>query len=789
MNVPGSTALPSRIRLQADIVAFIAGILAFPMFAIAPGVVGRSNIAILFLVVVLACAAAIASVLTGRAIAHGVYLVRSGARTAVFAALLAAAMMVLAARVFQSQLIALATIFPAAMSILPAAFCGMIFGAIAAGFRLPVAASNDSPTSLRITASEPVIILFIAVCILGFASALIPSLSSPFLSQIAAPLSASSWHYEKPADLNNAPAARWQLATIKPLGRIASDSPLAISTTGDFFACFDGERQQTLKIVDLNTPDRVWTFPINQPVQSIAFSPDARRVAFETDGNPRRIGIVDLKTSQTMFLPKPKGNVIPEGELVWFTAGEIAFQAPANDTVILDLDSLELSDSNASDAWKGLPFAERSRINSLPHVELPTVAHCIFEFRPVIATAEVPTDLRKEEWRMNGGTFLSLKDIDRDYRRCFTIDVRPGDRLLASTDGSKLIRIRQNDAIIAYFVTRPAPALSFNITMPKSPAKYGYVPTELCALVYPPLINPVNQKVIGPDRETVKALLRFTSWNGTNAALYVSEEFLPIQPTDLIADLHVWTRNRAQLVLDYDAKRRWWTSVPPLNETQKDMSKLPTAVGTKPLEHKSDYTVTTESGSLVVKNIIFQPTMPEPSQTPVALSPPATKPFLFATPTPKFAPSPEPAQQATPAPQQPSYPRRVEPNDYAYNAVVSFVTAHHNKANRGDLNALVADYADQVNYFGNGSADRAFIFRTEAKSRGGFRQMSEAIISAIEITELAPQHYRAYYQIAFQAVKKNNQRVSGTSNVYLFLKPGPRGLQIVSQQKQLESGE
>lgn len=795
MRPSDTSLLPVGYRLRADLVACVAGVLSLPISAVinkAP--LGSTNLGVLLLTIALATAAGIACVLANAdatGTRHLFFLVRASARAAALAALLAAAMTILAARLFVSQGAALVKWIPALLSILPAAFCGMVAGALAAGVRLPTLPKNDLASTDSSQGRWPVIAILAVLCAAGFLSALVPQRRSQITSALTPSRSLISWKYQKPAQLTSAAAARWHLLATRPLGRIAPGSPLAISTTGDLLACVDADQSNVLKIIDLNKPDRFWSFPINQPLQSIAFSLDAHRVIFETSANPRRLGVVDLNTSRLLFLPKPKGNTIPEGELAWFSDTEVAFQSSRPTVAILDLDSLELTDSNSSQAWGNLSATDRGRLASSAKIDLPTNAHSSFEFHPAVAATEVPNDLQKKEWQMNGNTSVSLKDTDYDYRHFFEINVQPGDRFLAAPDGSKLIRARQNEAVIAYFTLRDAPAVTFTLSMPKSPEQHGYSATsaltagELCAFAYSPLLNPLNQKVIGPDRDRVKGIVRFISWSGNEATMSLAEEFFPLEKNDIIADLHAWRRNRSELIISSEP-RRWWSPIGSIAETQRDIAKLPASTGTKPIEHMSNYTLATESGSLVVKNIDFQPFVPEP--------PPVRQPNPQPTPLSSALISPAPTAVApnpwaTPSQVAPGFPRTLEPNDPTYQAVTAFVAAHHTAASRGDLNALINDYADQVVYFRNGVVDRSFIYRDEAKSRASYRRMSEAVIYPILIQELSPQHFMAQYQIAYEWIKRNNQRDTGTTNVFLFITPTPNGLRIVSQQSRLESGE
>src|SRR5204863_6846162 len=100
------------------------------------------------------------------------------------------------------------------------------------------------------------------------------------------------------------------------------------------------------------------------------------------------------------------------------------------------------------------------------------------------------------------------------------------------------------------------------------------------------------------------------------------------------------------------------------------------------------------------------------------------------------APPPEPQVIQTPVmqpiPVRPPVPaeemRPLTPNEPAFQYVAAFINAHHQKANSGDLNALIADYAESVVFFDKGTVDRTYIWRNQPLSRSPFGEMAEPII-------------------------------------------------------------
>lgn len=170
--------LSGHLRFRAHTAAAFAGAVALPLSAFfLPNSVSALpyGIGVLLLVSALSAAAAFAAASGSKArvtsSSNVMQLVRCGARGAVLAAMLAAAMTVLGTRLFGSQSLALTAFFPCALSILPAAFIGVIAAAVAAGVRLPrlpQTPSSKTPTG------RGAVMLFLLASAAGFLSALYP---------------------------------------------------------------------------------------------------------------------------------------------------------------------------------------------------------------------------------------------------------------------------------------------------------------------------------------------------------------------------------------------------------------------------------------------------------------------------------------------------------------------------------------------------------------------------------------------------------------------------------------
>ena len=760
------TPLPAEHRFRSDVVALCVGPIAA---AVAPFLLRYSHagqwtgMLILLLIVSLALAASAAAVTyINRAdvpSADTTYLIRAGARAGLLTAALAAAMTVLSVRISNSQLAAFFVLMPAALSILPGSFFGMLATAFAVGTLKPMGVPSESPSKSSMPSKMRLVILLVLVCIIGFASVLIPPgfWESVQTKNLVTNFPTSEWHYAKPPELGSVDAARWELLTTRMIGHVRENSPIALSQLGDRLAFVDGDQANVLKVVNLDHPDKPSAFSISGILIALAFAPDGSQIFFHKQESGHYVGVVDLTKARVIMLPRPKGAAVPSGDIIWPRSTEAVFQ---NGGRVFDLDMLELSES-------------RNTTASSTQFSLPVTEHVSFQTQRVISSIDDPTDTKQKRWPLSGDTRLSIKDEPHDYRRFFPIDHQPGDWFFGSSDGTKIIRIRNNTILAYYFGLRAKTPVTFTVEMSTRPDEHpdkdrittALSSGELCALIYAPLVNPLNDKVVGPDRDRVKGILRFASWNELNAAVWLTEEFQPVALNDVIADLHVWKNNLPELVVDSGSKR-WWTKVSTIMPQQLEIAAVPARSNTKSLQRNLPQEHVTDS-TIVKAAVVSTPPPPEPQviQTPVR-QPVAIRP-------------PVPAEEIRP----------LSPDEPAFQYVMAFIQVHHQKANSGDLNALIADYGESVVFFDKGTVDKAYIWRNETMSRGPFRQMSESIIYPLSIEQHPPNQFAAEYKINWEAIKKDGRRSNGISNVYLVLEQTPIGLRIIRHQSKLELGE
>jgi hypothetical protein len=776
--------LPSRYRFQADLIGAACGILCFPLaFIIAcwhP--VFSDGLSVLLPVIGLSLAAGFITALRPANISsppHQAFsfAVRAGARSGLLSALVACAMTVLATRVSFSPFAAWMSLLASALSILPGAFFGMLGSAFATAIRPPLQNSNDgalpSGTNAR---TFPVMPCAVTLALVGFGSPLIPKSPEPVTpgkhteAPIAAPHAVPTpqpFRYAMPAGLATADASRWQVQTVRSIGRIADRTPAAFSPNSEFLAYVTDGNPSHVAITNLNTATTVATFTPPSSLSYLSFSPDSQRLFFVTNDEPHRIGIFEIAGTRSIILPQPKNAAVPDGEVFWWTNEEVAFFLPDQSSKVLSLETLELDDLSASPKWKSLSEAQQKKWQTSPLYSLPASAAWKFEPRLVIGTAETPETQGTSKWPIQSGSALAVTDRSHVYSHLFPdIDMRPNDRFIGASDGSKIVRIRDHQAVAFYFTTRETQPLVLKVKMPNRPEedaqKQAIAPAlsdgVLCAMIYAPLVNPLNQKVIGPDRQQVKGLVRFASWKGQDAELWLDEEFQTVSTGDVVADLHTWTNSVADLIPAL-ALHRWWTQLDSIENDSRDIAKLPARHDAEPLRSQLEYAFMAHAGILRLEGA----------------SRPASRSVASLA---SSAPSPTLSSLATP---KPAGDEATSESDTPETAVRLFISRHHVKSNLNGWTTMMDDYADKVNYLNNGVVDRAFILKDETLSRRKFTRYSENITSAIVVTRLSPARFEARYKLSFNGTKTDNQPYAGISDTILLVELTPHGPKIVQQ--------
>ncbi len=126
---------------------------------------------------------------------------------------------------------------------------------------------------------------------------------------------------------------------------------------------------------------------------------------------------------------------------------------------------------------------------------------------------------------------------------------------------------------------------------------------------------------------------------------------------------------------------------------------------------------------------------------------------------------------------------QVDPDDRRKFELTNFVTQHHNKSSRGDVDGFIADYAEKVNHFDNGVVTRDFIRKDELEYHSPGTRVTETLIAPPQFERLDSDGvtYTASYSINFHRVRSDGQWSKGVSDVSLIIEVTKDGPLIVRQ--------
>lgn len=648
----------------------------------------------------------------------------------------------------------------------PSIFFGTSGALLAALLRSPRQSPNlEGEAVAEKPARSVLFICVLALSAVGYLSPFTPALRpkpKPIVvpPAVEAPTStvppAPKWHYEKPDSFDTAEAGRITVIDRRILGEIESAFPVALSPNGRLFACFRREERLVLEVRDLDTFDVVARADGVEEPASLAWSPDGKMLLFSVESKVRHLFVFDTASSRLMLLPQPKNARVPEGYLNWWDAEEVLFVSGTVAT--LNLDTLRVCPSDESPKWKALAKSRQDEAKAMP-THLPSVSRWQMRLTGAVRGYDVPLN-PASDWSYRETLQLAFLLPDKAYRFVQSeVDVNVNDAVVAATDGTKLVRIRNRQAMIFYFGVRAEPPARFKVSMPSAPDAAltdSLAKKTVCAFVCAPLVNPLNGKTVGPDREQVKAIARAAAWKDKDAEFWIAEDYLPIQTGDVVADLHTWEA-RVPHGAGELAKSEWFAMV-----GNVDTHTAPPARSEAPA---LDREVTLEFNGWrgsdrldrIAPSRTRAPTLPKPAAN---APPPTTEP-------PGFRDDDSEPQPIT--------------SKNAENALLVFLQNHHAKSSRGDVQGLIADYADRVDHFNNGIVDREFIRKDEIAYHGPGIRVTETMKTRPAFVSLSPTTYSATYSISFQRVHPDGKWTSGISDIALQIEFTPSGLRIVKQ--------
>jgi hypothetical protein len=514
--------------------------------------------------------------------------VRRGAWAGFFAVMVAAACLVFMTRLKFGGHASLRAILVAVASVMPAIIVGT-FAAGGGAYLLqsrevpipePVPGANDLPRAARLTIRAGIF----GALLVALVSPLIPE--SPKVTQVTMPPATKEeepvrplppprepFKYTMPEALKTASPVSWSVRGQREVGPLRSDRGLALSRTGSFLAGLESDGRIVVYDLDSDIVRRM--SPLPSAVLQLAISPDSKRLFVVLEGDPRKVGVMDMETESFIALPQPKKHAVPDSQVSWWKDQGVVFLTDPKNPLMLDLEWLEFNPAN-------LTSGEIEQMNQEVALELPKNDRWSFAVGSRVISAELPEVEGTRDWQWRAEDQLIMTDRIHASRRTFgELGIRSNDRLFGTMDGARILQIRDGRLTAFYFQTGPVPPLRWKITLPHSPDKMrekdsamrALAQGELSLLMYAPLINPLNDRTIGPDRERPKAVLRFLRWEGLEAEVWIEAGTTSYSPGDVLADVHVpGTPPQLQM---FDQPHRWWMLAPDPVPAADDPAKLP----------------------------------------------------------------------------------------------------------------------------------------------------------------------------------------------------------------------
>ncbi len=665
--------------------------------------------------------------------------VRRGAWSGVFAVIAAAACLILMAKVqwphnipFRAMLLGLTSAMPA-----------VIAGTLAAGggallFRRQVLDASeakeppaDLPKWTRILIRGAILLFLIGAIFSPLVPVAAPApyqLPPLHVQNSAVPAAVKvPVYYPVPKELSSSPPAAWTVTHQRELGKVRSDRGLALSSTGRFLSAL--ELSGAIVIYDLESDAVVRIPQLPYPVLHIAFSPDDKRLFVVLEDLPRRVGVVDLETRFLIPLPQPKKFAVPDAPISWWKQTEVIFLTNNQNPRVLDLDSLEFN-------VKDLPEIELKLIQAGLARQLPSNEKWTFESVSTLMASPLPEVEGTPDWRWSKGERLSIRDNVHATSRTFPdLQTNNLERIFGTMDGSKMLQIRSGYLTSFYLGTEVVPPLQWTLTMVHGPermkekdlVKIALERNELSLVMYAPLVNPLNNRIIGPDRERPKAILRVQSWDGKEARVWIVAGIHAYSTNDIFADLHV--PGNPPRLLEANTLHRWWMGVPRPVPEASDSSRLPLRI-----------------------NLGKDMPGEQPSHISLEL---------------------QPAGQAT------NPPDFVEMDDLQKSINV-FIVAHHRAASERRFQDVVRNYADQVDFFKNGIVGRDFILQDQSEYHKRYNYVREKVQGPPTIKEMGTARVEVTYLMANEWQKLSDKSTgSGLFRVVLTLEDQPSGWKII----------
>lgn len=558
------------------------------------------------------------------------------------------------------------------------------------------------------------------------------------------------FRYEPPIGIKSAKMGEIQPDFTKVISNVQSSCPVALSQDGIMIAFGDSAAAQpAVGIYDLHRFVKVASISVPAfPHGLLAWSSDQKSLACTIgEGQSRRVWILKITEGLAVQLPRPPGRDVPGGDLFWWQDQELAFFPEDEAPLAFDLQKLLLVPLEESPGYKKLDDTSKRLWIEGPRTSWPEQTGWKLGVRTLIKSA-VPPPRREPDgpWQFSGQSVCAYTHPKLPLAFGFkSLGVDEGDQIICSPDGSKLMRLLNGKIEVTFMKQAVCPDLAFEVEMPLpldeiegTGWKKQVEEKQLCLLIYAPLKNPLNNVVVGPDYNQVRALARLLEWKGRRGVFIVQTHDGGIEADDIASTLHYWEPDKMS-EWKPSSTRSWWTTIKAAQSPLPD--KLPELETPQLLE------LIQKPSTLLVTKAAEKPRAPPPQK-------------VQETPAPAPIPPPAPVTSEQ--------------------DVKAFLTEHHAKASRDDLAGMIADYDTVVDFLDKGLLTRDAIGADEQSHRAKWPVGNEKIIGEIKLTREG-ENWQAEYMIEFYNENATGEWHRGRADLTLRLKGVGSSLSIISQ--------
>jgi hypothetical protein len=641
---------------------------------------------------------------------------KNSSKAGCLAIVVAASMVVLAGRLKATSHLPLSTLLGGLLTILPAISFSLLLMAM-----IPLLQSLDgqSPTGAPVGDGTALALksATFSLTALGFASAFVgfgnresremarvdaqaATPSPPNLNYMApppadpkseAPFAEANLTPEP--ELASAPIPRLKLKSLQSLGSRVADADHDIAADGRTFAYFRYDLRDLIA-VDLEHLKILARVELPHEAREVRFSPDAKRLLALPVSPEAPLMLVKLENRTVTVLPRTFRAALPSPPFAWWNENEILLQPRADRPVpaMFLLDRLETVPLDQAAAWTKLTDEERDAW--LKTDRRPTVAAARYRLIPcdLPEAAMHPAHDGTQDWAVRSSPGWLMSDSSHAFaQRVLGLPIHGTATTRAALGGMAVLIFHDATTEIASFTVADPPVLTFMVAMPHeadhedcSPDVHDAMKTQaLAALIYPPLVNPLTGKVIGPDRRRIKAVARFRKWEGTTAMIHIETLLAPVAAGDVVADPGHSSSKETRLLSRITAEAPWWAQLQPIT-SQPVESPVP------PLRQDVHSPLLFSEGGLAPTGGDSSPAFP--------------KGFHYL-------------------PSDPGELQRIR----------TFVRNHIDAANRQDFEQFANDFSEVVNPYFGGPKTRAAIREGESGRQRDTKSVTERLASPIQI--------------------------------------------------------